>query len=57
MRRWSPARFQEELEHILQETRQWPAQAGCDLDAAALNAREGFAALACFPAQPLGDER
>lgn len=57
MRRWSPARFQEELEHILQETRRWPAQAGCDLDAAALNAREGFAALACFPAQPLEDER
>ncbi len=37
--------------------RRWLAQAGYDLDAAALNAREGFAALACFPAQPLEDER
>jgi HEPN domain-containing protein len=35
----------------LQEARRWIAQARHDADAAALNAREGYAALACFLAQ------
>lgn len=35
----------------LQEAHRWIAQARHDADAAALNAREGYAALACFLAQ------
>jgi len=40
----------------LQEARRWLSQAGYDLDAAALNAREGFAALACFLAQQAAEK-
>lgn len=35
----------------LQEARRWLSQAEYDVQAASLNAREGFAALACFLAQ------
>jgi len=40
----------------LQEAHRWLAQAGYDADAAALNAREGYAALACFLAQQAAEK-
>jgi HEPN domain-containing protein len=40
----------------LEEARRWLAQARHDADAAALNAREGYAALACFLAQQAAEK-
>ncbi len=40
----------------LQEARRWLTQAEYDVKAAALNAREGFAALACFLAQQAAEK-
>lgn len=44
------------MNHNLEEARRWLAQAHYDAAAAALNAREGFAALACFLAQQAAEK-
>jgi HEPN domain-containing protein len=44
------------MNHNLEEAHRWLTQAGHDADAAALNAREGYAALACFLAQQAAEK-
>jgi HEPN domain-containing protein len=44
------------MNHNRQEAQRWLAQARYDVDAAALNAREGFAAVACFLAQQAAEK-
>ena len=44
------------MNHNLQEAQRWLAQARHDLDAAALNAREGYAAWACFLTQQAAEK-
>jgi HEPN domain-containing protein len=44
------------MNHNLEEAHRWLAQARHDADAAVLNAREGYAALACFLAQQAAEK-
>ncbi len=44
------------MNHNLQEAHRWLAQARYDVDAAALNAREGYADVACFLAQQAAEK-
>ncbi len=44
------------MNHNLEEAHRWLAQARHDAEAAALNAREGYAALACFLAQQAAEK-
>jgi len=44
------------MDHNLQEAQRWLAQARHDVDAATLNAQEGYAALACFLAQQAAEK-
>lgn len=44
------------MDHNLEEAQRWLAQARHDVDAATLNAQEGYAALACFLAQQAAEK-
>lgn len=44
------------MNHNLQEAHRWLTQACHDIDAAALNAREGYADVACFLAQQAAEK-
>ena len=44
------------MNHNLTEAHRWLSQARHDIDAAALNAREGYAAWACFLAQQAAEK-